>query len=77
MTEKLSPRTAASLRNEQHIYCAGTIAQCLHRWDKLPAGEKSGAFLTVRREGESPALIPSEELRNLAADPHLRDRWLR
>jgi len=77
MIEKLSPKTIASLRTEQHIYCAGTIAQCLHRWDKLLPAEKCATFLTIRREGESAALIPSDELRKLAADPHLRDRWLR
>ena len=31
MVESLAPNTAATLRTEQHIYCAGTLAQCLRR----------------------------------------------
>jgi len=78
MIEKLSPSTWASLRSEQHIYCAGTVAQCLHRWDKLPSNEKDGVFLSVRRDADaSPVLIRSVELQNLAADPSLRNKWLR
>jgi hypothetical protein len=77
MINKLSPNTAASLATEGHIYCAGTLAQCLHRWKKLALPQQSCAFLKVGRDGFSPTLIRGEELQNLAADPGLLDAWLR
>ena len=78
MIEKLSLNTSASLRSGQHIYCAGTVAQCLHRWDKLSSDEKDCVFLSIRKEGDSSAtLVERDELQKLATDPHLRDKWLR
>lgn len=78
MIEKLSPNTAASLRSGQHIYCAGTVAQCLHRWDKLPSSEKDRVFLSIRQEGDASATrVERDELQKLATDPNLRDKWLR
>jgi hypothetical protein len=77
MIEKLSARTAASLRTKQHIYCAGTVAQCLHRWDKLSPIEKDGVFLSISGECVTPTVVEGEDLQNTAADPGLRDRLLR
>jgi len=77
MNIKLSPNTAASLATHGHIYCAGTLSQCLHRWKKLALPQQSSAFLKVGRDGFSPTLIQGEDLQNLAADPAFRDAWLR
>lgn len=74
--EHLTYHTAAALGTEGHVYCVGTLAQCLRRWARLPAEERARAFLKMGRDGESPTFLGEEEVRGLAADPRLANyRW--
>ena len=68
--------TAASLATEGHIYCAGTLAQCLRRWDRLPADKKTNAFLSLGRDGEARTILRGEDLSGLVTNPDLVNyRW--
>jgi hypothetical protein len=71
MNDDLSPNTAASLATEGHVYCAGSLAQCLHRWKRLSADQKATAFLKTGRDGMTPTFVRGEELQLLASNPEL------
>src|SRR5438309_3178158 len=54
---ELDRHTAASLLMEGHVFCAGSLAQCLHRWHKLHSHQKAAAFLKMGRDGVSPMIV--------------------
>ncbi len=68
---ELTRNTAASLATEGHIFCAGTLAQCLHRWNKLPVETKASAFLKMGRDGVQPVILRGEQIVELAGNPDL------
>ena len=77
MMNKLSPNMAASLATDGHVYCAGTLAQCLHRWKKLSDDKKARAFLKMAGTDFAPLLVRGEDLQDMASNPQLNDGWLR
>jgi hypothetical protein len=66
-----SRNTEASLARDGHVFCAGTLAQCLNRWTRLSETEKTTAFLKMGRDGVEPVIIQSEGIAELARDPNL------
>lgn len=62
----------ASLRLPGRVLCAGTLAQCVRRWQRLQDEEKSSACLTYKNTAGDPALLRTEEIVALAAAPALR-----
>ena len=63
----ISPNTAASLGTDGHIYCAGTLSQCVYRWNRLPADKKAHAYLKMGRDGVAAKFVRGEELTILAS----------
>lgn len=70
---KLSRYDSASLATQGHIYCAGTLAQCLRRWDRLSAEDRNKVYLRMGRDGMPSTIIGGEKLAELARIPELRD----
>jgi hypothetical protein len=69
--EELSWSVEASLVSASHVYCSGTLAQCVRRWTRLSNSEKDIATIKLRsREGESAALAP-ETVLSLSKRPDL------
>ena len=68
---ELSPYTAATLATDGHVYCVGTLAQCLRRWNRLPDQNKVGAFLKMGRDGVSPTILRAEQISELAGNAKL------
>ena len=68
---QLDRNTTASLVMEGHVFCAGSLAQCLHRWNRLSTDEKAVVFLKMGRDGVSPTIVRGEELAALAGKPEL------
>lgn len=64
---ELTSYTAATLATEGHIYCAGSLGQCLHRWNRLPDEKRTDVFLKIGRDGVPSTIIRGEALRDLAA----------
>lgn len=64
--DDVSPKTEAALATTGHIYCAGTLVQCLYRWQRLTTEKKAAAFLKIPRAGTSPTVMRGEELDSLA-----------
>ena len=73
MTDELHRNADASLATDGHVYCAGSLAQCLRRWNRLSASQKATAFLKMGRDGMTPTLFRGEELQKLAANPEFRE----
>ena len=60
----------ASLAGGGHVYCSGSLAQCVRRWMRLSGEEKASVTVTVRdRAGSKP--LSSEQVEALAARPGL------
>ena len=68
---ELSPYTAATLATDGHVYCVGTLAQCLRRWNRLPDQNKPGAFLKMGRDGVTPTILRAEQISELAGNAKL------
>jgi hypothetical protein len=64
----LSPAAEASLAKAGHVYCAGTLSQCLYRWNRLATDVKAEAFLKVRQSNVQPIILQGEKLEKLAAE---------
>jgi len=62
----IPPHTEASLATVGHIYCAGTLTQCVYRWNRLTEEKKASAFLKIRFIKASPTILRREELSTLA-----------
>jgi len=69
----LSRNDAASLVTEGHVYCAGTLAQCLRRWNRLSSEDRGRAFLKMGRDGMPATIIHGDKLAELAQMPQLHE----
>lgn len=67
----LSPYASATLGTRGHIFCAGTLAQCLRRWNRLPDQSKQEAYLKMGRDGETPTILRPAQIAELANNPKL------
>jgi hypothetical protein len=61
----------ASLIGEEHVYCAGSLAQCVRRWARLSEGERAMAFIKLHRATDSHVRIERAEIQHLALQPGL------
>jgi len=69
----LSRHDAATLVTEGHVYCAGTLAQCLRRWNRLSSENQRRAFLKMGRDGMPATIIDGDKLAELAQMPQLHE----
>lgn len=63
---ELTPYIAATLATEGHVYCVGTLAQCLRRWNRLPSQSKSSTHLKMGRDGVAPTILKGDQIEELA-----------
>jgi hypothetical protein len=56
----------ATLATGTHVYCAGTLVQCLRRWRNLSDEQKASAVLKMGRDGVPPVLLGAEAIAELA-----------
>ena len=68
---ELSPYTAATLATEGHVFCVGTLAQCLRRWNRLPHQSKAVTYLKMGRDGVTPTILRGDQIDELAANATL------
>lgn len=76
MTE-LAPKVAATLGAKGHVYCAGTLAQCIYRWKRLAPDKQAEAFLKIGRDGIRPTIFSGEGLAELGNRRDLLEEWMR
>jgi len=68
---ELSPYTDATLATRSHIFCVGTLAQCLRHWIRLPDESKAAAYLKFGRDGVAPTVLRGEQISELASNSKL------
>jgi len=68
---ELSPYLPAALATEGHVFCVGTLAQCLRRWNRLPNHSKAEAYLKMGRDGVPPTILRGEQISELASNARL------
>ena len=56
----------ASLIGEEHVYCAGSLAQCVRRWTRLSEGERAMAFIKLHNATDGHVRIERAEIERLA-----------
>jgi hypothetical protein len=62
----------ASLISGNHIFCAGSLAQCVRKWTRLPEIERTDAVIRLQMDAAlGPVLLAREEIVGLAGDPAL------
>ena len=47
MSENIPWYSEASLRANDHVFCAGSVAQCVRKWTRLPEPERNSTFLRL------------------------------
>jgi hypothetical protein len=61
----------ASLVGEDHVYCAGSLAQCVRRWNRLSPDERTMAFIKLHKATDGHTRIEHAEIERLALQPGL------
>jgi hypothetical protein len=61
----------ASLIGEEHVYCAGSLAQCVRRWTRLSEDERAIAFIKLHKATDGHVRIERAEIEHLALQPGL------
>jgi hypothetical protein len=62
----------ATLARDSHVYCAGTLSQCIRRWLKLSSDEQQRTVLRMGRDGVPPQVMEGPEIAALAEEPGFR-----
>ena len=62
----------ASLIGGSHVYCAGSLAQCVRRWARLSENERAVAFIKLHKASEGHVLVERADIEKLAIQPDLR-----
>jgi hypothetical protein len=68
---ELSPYTDATLATQGHVFCAGTLVQCLRRWNRLPNQIKAETYLKIGRDGVTPTILRGDQIAELASNSKL------
>jgi hypothetical protein len=61
----------ASLVSKAHVFCAGSLAQCVRRWRRLAESERSRAELRLHKRPEGHLTLGRDEIAELANRPDL------
>ena len=62
----------ASLRAPGRVYCAGSLAQCIRKWQRLPEIDQSSAYINLAKEFGGRVTLDREYVVALAAHDDLR-----
>ena len=61
----------AALVAESHVFCAGTLAQCVRKWSRLSDKDRATASIKVGSEIVGFTTIRSSEIADYALRPEL------
>jgi putative heme degradation protein len=61
----------ASLVSSDHVYTAGSLAQCVRRWMRLTDAEQFDAFIKLHKATDGHRRMERDEIALLAAKPEL------
>jgi hypothetical protein len=61
----------ASLVAEGHVFCAGSLAQCVRRWARLTDDEQAGAIVKLHKPANCHLTLGRDDIALLAIKPEL------
>jgi len=61
----------ASLVEQGHVYCAGSLAQCVRRWTRLTQDAQATAVIKLHKITDGHVKIERAEIAQLALQPEL------
>jgi hypothetical protein len=62
----------ASLVAPSHVYCVGSLAQCVRKWTRLAETERASTYIRLAETFEGRQRLDAEQVAVLAAHPELR-----
>jgi hypothetical protein len=69
--ENMSWYLDAALVSEAHVFCAGTLAQCVRKWTRLSDKDRDTAFIKIGSEVLGFRTIAASEIGDYARSPEL------
>jgi hypothetical protein len=66
MSDNIPWYAEASLRARDHVFCAGSVAQCVRKWRRLPERERSTTYLKLTHAIDGRSQLDGDELAALA-----------
>ncbi len=61
----------ASLVEEGHVFCAGSLAQCVRRWSRLSEKEQGAAFIKLHNPTDGHLKMERDLIAQYARRPDL------
>ena len=62
----------ASLRAPGRVFCAGSLAQCIRKWQRLPEIDQNSAYINLAKEFGGRMKLGHDDVVALAAHDDLR-----
>ena len=66
MNQAIPWYSEASLRANDHVFCAGSVAQCVRKWQRLAEPERNATYLKLSAAIDGRLRLSSEDLAALA-----------
>ena len=66
MSDNIPWYAEASLRAQDHVFCAGSVAQCVRKWRRLPESDRNATYLKLSLAIDGRMQLGTEELTALA-----------
>ena len=61
----------ASLCSSEHVFCAGSLAQCVRKWTRLTEAQRATAHISMGGRTGQREIVVGEAIAKLARDPEL------
>jgi hypothetical protein len=61
----------ASLASGGHVFCAGSLAQCVRKWTRLPEVKRAAAQIRLTGRYEAIEIVEGDQIARLARNPEL------
>jgi hypothetical protein len=61
----------AALASDEHVYCAGSLAQCVRRWKRLSDVEKDLTIIELKQGPRNMQRLRRDQIAPLADNPAL------
>jgi len=61
----------ASLASNEHVFCAGSLAQCVRKWTRLPEAQRSTTQIKLTGKYEASEVVRGDQIAQLALNPEL------
>ena len=62
----------ASLRAPGRVFCAGSLAQCIRKWQRLPEIDQNSAYIKLSKEFDGRMKLSRDDVVVLASRDDLR-----